>query len=117
LNEPPSLLRNDVAGANSWLKVKLIGTKSNRSAIGARVTAIYGGKRQAQEVLSQSSFYSANELRLHFGLGASKVADLEVRWPNGKRDTFRAVAANHLIVIKEEHGIVERKKLEKTLSE
>ncbi len=111
LNEPPSLLRNDVTGNNTWLKVKLIGTKSNRSAIGARVTAIYGGKRQSQVVLSQSSFYSANELRLHFGLGLSKQADLEVRWPNGRADTFRAVAANHLIVIKEEHGIIERKKI------
>ena len=71
MNEPPSLLRNDVSGGEHWLKVKLVGVKSNRSAIGARVTAHYGGKIQAQEVLSQASFYSANDLRLHFGLGAA----------------------------------------------
>ena len=71
LNEPPSLLRNDVTGGGHWLKVKLAGVKSNRGAIGARVTARYGGKVQAQEVLSQSSFYSANDSRLHFGLGGA----------------------------------------------
>ena len=59
------------SGGGHWLKVKLIGVKSNRSAIGARVTARYGGKLQAQEVLSQSSFYSVNDPRLHFGLGAA----------------------------------------------
>jgi hypothetical protein len=80
LNEPPSLLRNDVSGNNHWLKVKLVGVKSNRSAIGARVTAHYGGKVQAQEVLSQASFYSVNDFRPHFGLGAAEAADLEIRW-------------------------------------
>jgi len=65
------------------LKVKLEGVKSNRSAIGARVTAHYGGKRQAQEVLAQSSYLSVNDRRLHFGLGAAESADLEIRWPNG----------------------------------
>jgi hypothetical protein len=58
LNEPPSLLRNDVTGTNGWLKVKLIGVKFNRGAVGARVTAHYGDKVQAQEVMSQSSFYA-----------------------------------------------------------
>ncbi|MDQ6699132.1 MAG: CRTAC1 family protein, partial [Acidobacteriota bacterium] len=80
MNEPPSLLRNDVSGGGRWLKVKLIGVKSNRSAIGSRVTARYGGKIQAQEVMSQSSFYSANDSRLHFGLGMAESADLEIRW-------------------------------------
>ena len=106
LNEPPSLLRNDVTGTNHWIKVKLIGTKSNRSAIGARVVVHYGGKKQAQEVMSQSSFYSSNDPRLHFGLGAAKSADLEIRWPNGARENFKAVASNQLIVVKEGTGIV-----------
>ena len=70
-NEPPSLLRNDVTGKNHWIKVKLQGVKSNRSAIGARVTVRYGDKVQAQEVLSQSSYLSVNDSRLHFGLGES----------------------------------------------
>ncbi|PYV80127.1 MAG: RNA-binding protein, partial [Acidobacteria bacterium] len=67
LNEPPSLLRNDLAGKANWLKVKLQGVKSNYSAIGARVIARYAGKTQAQAVLSQSSFFSCNDPRLHFG--------------------------------------------------
>jgi hypothetical protein len=106
LNEPPSLLRNDLTGEHHWLKVKLSGVKSNRSGIGARVTARYGGKVHAQEVLSQSSFYSASDSRLHFGLGASEEADLEIRWPSGVRETIRNVAANRLVVIKEGAGIV-----------
>jgi len=101
LNEPPSLLRNDLSGDAHWLKVKLIGTKSNRSAIGARVICRYGGKMQAQEVMSQSSFYSSSDLRLHFGLGAAKTADLEIRWPSGAKQSFLAVGANRLVTITE----------------
>ena len=81
MNEPPSLLRNDLKGAHHWLKVKLVGTKSNRSAIGARVLARYSGRTQAQEVLSQSSYYSCNDSRLHFGLGQATTVDLVIRWP------------------------------------
>ena len=106
LNEPPSLLRNDVSGGAHWLKVKLVGVKSNRGAIGARVTAHYGGKIQAQEVLSQSSFYSSNDPRLHFGLGAATKADLEIRWPNGGRERVENVAADRLVVIREGAGMV-----------
>jgi hypothetical protein len=113
LNEPPSLLRNDLAGRGHWLKVKLIGTKSNRGAIGARVRARYGGKVQAQEVLSQSSFYSASDPRLHFGLGAADTADLEIRWPNGGVERLPNVPADQLITIKEGSGIVKRDKFEK----
>lgn len=101
LSEPPSLLRNDVRGNNNWLKIKLIGTKSNRSAIGTRVLARYGRKCQAQEVLSQSSFYSANDLRLHFGLGADTSADLEIHWPSGLQETLKGVAAGQILVVKE----------------
>lgn len=110
MNEPPSLLRNDVSGGNHWLKVKLIGVRSNRSAIGARVIARYGGRRQAQEVLSQSSFYSASDTRLHFGLGAAGSADLEIRWPSGERENIRSVGADQLLVIQEGAGIVRTEK-------
>ena len=106
LNEPPSLLRNDVSGSNHWLKVKLIGVKSNRSAIGARVTARYGGRIQAQEVLSQSSFYSVNDFRLHFGLGSAETADLEIRWPNGGKEAVPKVPADRLVVIREGLGVI-----------
>ena len=110
LNEPPSLLRNDVRGEGHWLKLKLVGTKSNRSAIGARVTARYGGKLQVQEVLSQSSFYSANDPRLHFGLGPATFADLEIRWPNGTKEILAKVAANRFLTIREGSGIVDTKR-------
>jgi enediyne biosynthesis protein E4 len=106
LNEPPSLLRNDVTGNHRWLKIKLEGVKSNRGAVGARVTARYGGKTQTQEVLSQSSFYSANDSRLHFGLGAAEFADIEIRWPNGNIEKLQQVTGNRLIVVREGSGIV-----------
>jgi hypothetical protein len=106
LNEPPSLLRNDMRGNHHWLKIKLIGAKSNRSAIGARVVLRYGAKKQAQEVMSQSSFYSSNDPRLHFGLGAETSADIEVRWPSGLQEKFKAVAADQLITVKEGSGVV-----------
>ncbi|HVT92656.1 MAG TPA: CRTAC1 family protein [Bryobacteraceae bacterium] len=108
MNEPPSLLRNDVKPGRHWLKVKLLGTKSNRTALGSRVTLHYGGKLQAQEVVSQSSFYSVNDLRLHFGLGEVKEADVEVRWPTGQRETFKNVPIDRLITIKEGKGIVKQ---------
>jgi hypothetical protein len=110
LNEPPSLLRNDLAGGHHWLKVKLTGVKSNRSAIGARITAHYGGRIQAQEVSSQSSFYSANDPRLHFGLGAAESADLYIRWPNGLQETIANVAAGQLVTVREGSGIVKADK-------
>ena len=106
LNEPPSLVRNDVTGSGHWLKVKLIGSKSNRSAIGARVTAHYGGKVQAQEVLSAASFYSANDPRLHFGLGGADRADLEIRWPNGGKEQISGVQADRIVTIREGAGII-----------
>ncbi|HBY63495.1 MAG TPA: RNA-binding protein, partial [Solibacterales bacterium] len=62
-NQPPSLLRNDLPKGANWVQV--------RAPLGSRVTAIYGGRRQTQEVTSQASFYSANDSRLHFGLGGA----------------------------------------------
>jgi hypothetical protein len=106
LNEPPSLLRNDLAGKANWIKVKLEGVKSNRSAIGARVVVHYDGKTQAQALLSQSSFFSCNDPRLHFGLGTSASADVEIFWPNGEHQTLKGLAANRLVTIREGAGVV-----------
>ena len=110
LNEPPSLLRNDVKNKNHWIKVKLTGVTSNRSAIGTRVLVHYGGKVQAQAVLSQSSFYSASDLRLHFGLGDISIVDIDVFWPSGasagSKQSLHAVVADRLVTIKEGVGIV-----------
>jgi hypothetical protein len=104
-NEPPSLLRNDLSGDDHWIKVKLTGVKSNRSAIGARVTVHYGGKVQAQELLAQSSYLSVNDSRLHFGLGAATITDIEIRWPLGQVERLRNVAADQLIHVSEGSGI------------
>jgi hypothetical protein len=106
LNEPPSLLRNDVTGSHSWLKVKLIGTKSNRSAIGARVVVTAGDSTQTQEVQSQSSFLSCNDFRLHFGLGQARSAEMKIRWPSGEWNALPRVPANQLVTVKEGTGIV-----------
>ena len=105
MNEPPSLLRNDLGGSNHWLKVRLIGTESNRSAIGARVTAKYGGRTQTQELSAQSSFYSVNDRRLHFGLGAAQTADLLIRWPNGREEAVAGIKADRVATITEGKGV------------
>jgi enediyne biosynthesis protein E4 len=109
-NEPPSLLRNDVTGKNHWIKVKLTGVKSNRSAIGARVTVRYGGKVQAQEVLGQSSYLSVNDSRLHFGLGSVTTVDIEIRWPLGQVEKLPNVTADRLVHVTEGSGITRLQK-------
>jgi hypothetical protein len=109
LNEPPSLLRNDLAEKQNWIKVKLEGVKSNRSAIGARVLVHYGGKAQAQAVLSQSSYYSCNDSRLHFGLGGFTSVDLDIYWPNGLHEQYKSFAVNRLITLREGLGMVPNK--------
>jgi hypothetical protein len=108
--EPPSLLRNDVSPENHWIKVKLTGVKSNRSAIAARVTVRYGSKIQSQAVLSQSSYLSVNDRRLHFGLGSVTSVDIEVRWPLGLVERFANVAADQLIHITEGAGITRKER-------
>ena len=106
MNEPPSLLRNDVSGANHWVKIKLVGTTSNRSAIGARVTVTSAGATQTREVQGQSSFLSCNDPRLHFGLGTSTKADVRVRWPTGGWQDIGPVAVDQITTIKEGTGVV-----------
>ena len=102
MNEPPSLLRNDYAGGNHWIEIRLEGTTSNRSAIGATVTLTSAGRTTARAVLSQSSYYSHDDLRLHFGLGARRVADaIDVRWPSGGHQRLEKVAGDRLISIRE----------------
>jgi hypothetical protein len=98
MNEPPSLLRNEWQGTNNWLAVKLEGRASNRTAIGASVIVTSGGRQQARAVVSQSSYYSHDDLRLHFGLGAAKQAErLEVRWPSGAKQVLTNVSGGRVI--------------------
>jgi hypothetical protein len=101
MNDVPQLLRCDNRTGRHWLQVKLTGTVSNRSAIGARVTCIAGGKRQVNEVRSGGSYLSQSDLRLHFGLGDAGMADLEIRWPNGKEQRLEGVKANQALRVTE----------------
>ena len=109
MNEPPSLLRNDAPAHNHWLKVRLEGTKCNRSAIGSRVTVRFNGKAHVQELVSQSSYISVNDFRLHFGLASATIADLEVQWLGGLIERFPAVHANQLITIREGSGVIKNR--------
>lgn len=105
MGEAPSLLRNGLRSDNHWIKVKLEGTKSNRSAIGATVTVEAGGMKQTDAVLSQSSYISHNDSRLHFGLGkADRVDKFTVRWPNGLVERFPGAAAGRLVLLIESSG-------------
>ena len=106
LNDYPTLLRNQAPPANSRLLVKLLGTKTNRAAIGSRVVVDASNRRQVQEVRSGGSFCSQNDLRLHFGLGAAKEARVQVRWLGGAEETLEHVPANRLVVVQEGRGIV-----------
>jgi hypothetical protein len=111
LDGPPSLLRNNGAPRVNWLMIKCVGTKSNRSGIGARVKVVAGGRSQIDEVQSGSSYYSHNDLRLHFGLGSAERADtIQVSWPSGLKEQVRDVDANQLIWLTEGKGIVKRER-------
>ena len=102
MNEPPSLLRNEYAGGNHWIALRLEGTISNRAALGATVRLTAGGRTQAQAVLSQSSYYSHDDLRLHFGLGQNASADtIEIRWPTGAVETLHNVRGDRVVRITE----------------
>src|SRR5215471_14198711 len=108
MNDLPSLLRNDGGNSQNWIKIKLIGTQCNRTAIGARVRVLTGNHSQIDEVRSGGSVMSQSDLRLHFGLGKSQVVDLlEVRWPTTQKvERFTQVKANQILTICEEKGIV-----------
>jgi hypothetical protein len=108
MNDLPSLLRNDGGSKQNWIKIKLIGTKCNRTAIGARVRIITGKHTQMDEVHSGSSVMSQGDLRLHFGIGNASTVDLiEVKWPTtGKVESFSGVKANQILTIREGSGIV-----------
>ena len=104
VNDVPQLLRCDSSLKNNWLLVKTVGTKSNRSGIGARVICSTGSHRQTDEVRSGGSYISQNDLRVHFGLGSAEEADLEIHWPSGVVDKIPSVAANRVVTITEGRG-------------
>ena len=101
--EPPVLLRNDGANRNHWLGVKLVGTKSNRDGIGAKVTISAGGRQYSKELIAGGSYCSASDQRLLFGMGANEKIDaLTVHWPSGQVTTSKDVAIDRYISIREE---------------
>ena len=113
VNGLPQLIRGDSKLDNNWIKVKCIGTKSNRSAIGARLKCVTKPPDQSKphqqidEVRSGGGYISQSDLRIHFGIGkAEKIELLEVRWPSGQVDTMKDVKVNQLVHVKEGQGIV-----------
>jgi hypothetical protein len=112
LSDLPMLLVNEAKNQNHWLGIRLIGTVSNASAIGARVT-VHGagsiargaGRAWVDEVRSGSSYNSSSDLRLHFGLGTEdKVASVEVRWPNGESESFAVAGVDRIVTLVEGRG-------------
>lgn len=105
VNDTPVLMRLDQQSGNNWIAVKTIGVKSNRSGIGARVICVTEARTQLNDVRSGGSYYSQNDLRVHFGVGqAKKVKSLAVRWPSGVVDTLNDVPVNQVVVVKEGSG-------------
>jgi hypothetical protein len=109
INDLPQLLRCDQGAKNNWLKVKAAGVKSNRSGIGARIYCTTpNGHQQMDEVRSGGSYISQSDFRVHFGLGKAAAAEIEVRWPSGVVDRFRA-AANQTVTVVEGKGMAQGK--------
>jgi len=113
VNDFPQLLRCDSTTGCNWIKIKTIGTKSNRSGIGARLRCVThppedkNAHSQIDEVRSGGGYFSQNDLRVHFGIGkAEKVELLEIRWPSGLVDTLKDIKPNQVIFVKEGQGIV-----------
>ena len=99
---PLYVLRNETITSNHWLILKLVGHKSNRDAIGAEVKVKTGKNSQLATVTTASSYLSASDKRVHFGLGAAKVADtIEIRWPSGILQTLKNVSADQILQVDE----------------
>jgi len=106
LDGSPVLLRNTVKDSGHWLRIKIEGTRSNRDGFGARVEIKVGGQSQQAEVRANSSFESASDPRLEFGLGsATKIDSIVIRWPSGNVETLHAQAADQEIMVREGSGI------------
>ncbi len=108
MNDLPSLLHNVGGNRQNWIKIKLLGTSCNRTAIGARVRITTGTHKQMDEVHSGTSVMSQSDLRLHFGLGSAESVDsIEVQWPTTRKiERFVKVKANRILTIREGEGIV-----------
>jgi hypothetical protein len=109
IGEPPTLLLNRTESSNHAVLFRLVGTKSNRSAIGARVTVTVGDLAQFDEVRGGGSYASQNDLRLHFGLGTNATMNfVEIAWPSGKKESFHDLPADVIYTVVEDRGIEKR---------
>ncbi len=106
VHDTPDLFTLDSPADAHWLVLKLVGTRSNRSAIGARVRLVTAAGRQVQEVRGGGSYYSQNDQRVHFGLGdATRIERLEIRWPNGLEEMWTDVGIDRIVTLKEGSGV------------
>jgi hypothetical protein len=105
MNASPSLLVNQVRTPNHWIGLKMVGTKSNRDGIGARVTVKVGSRVLVDEVRSGSSYDSNNDMRIHFGLGGTtKIEGVQIRWPGGLTEQFDNLPVDAIHTLKEGSG-------------
>jgi enediyne biosynthesis protein E4 len=124
VNAVPQLLRCDSTLNRNWVKIRLVGVKSNKTGIGARIkvvaqtgSPVLSAKRgapltQIEDVKSSNGYYSASDLRIHFGLNDAKKVDLvEIRWPSGQIDTLKDLDVNRLFVIEEGGKILKNEAL------
>jgi enediyne biosynthesis protein E4 len=115
-NGPAKLLRNDNGNQNDMLRVKVIGTRSNRDGIGAKVALVLSnGMHLAQMVKGGSSYLSQSELPLTFGLGrpgSRKILSLSIVWPSGKKETFTDIQPDQILTLEEGRGIVAKQQIQ-----
>ena len=104
--QSPQLLRNDGGNRNHWLQVRLVGSRSNRDGIGAKIKLVAGGQTQVDEAKGGGSYQSAHDPRIHFGLGSAGLVDLlEVRWPSGAVDQLTKITADQVVTVREGHDL------------
>ena len=108
LDETPTLIRNVAPTATDWLRIRTVGKGSNRGGIGARIEVTAGNLKSVDWVHTGGSFQSQNDMRVHFGLGLNKKADVKVFWPSGVLDAVRDIEVDRDIVIEEGSGVVDR---------
>jgi len=107
--QPPQLLRNDGGNSNHWLQIFLIGTRSNRDAVGARVKVTAGDLILYDERKGGMSYQSAQDPRLHFGLGQRRtVEEVEIKWPSGGLTKLTNLKSDQILAIEEGKGLVTR---------
>ena len=112
IDGPPVVVRNQGVPGMHWVSFELAGTKSNRLAIGAKLKLVAGGMTQTDEIHSGGSYISQNDLRVHFGLGqATKIDSVEIRWPSGKVELIKDLAADKFYAVLEGSGVVDRTKI------